>query len=122
MDLMQVWRAPGQHGLATYSAVIALLLLLSPSIEAFDHDDLHAVESPHLHSEAAHPHAAPHLDQEEHLGADHCPVCLHSSDTTHDGPFLSGPNVDSGPTVLLLRPADDSSAARTCSAPRAPPA
>ena len=57
-------------------ATLAVALLLAPSLAALEHPAHETPEAGLVHAEATHPHAAPHLEQEEHSALENCAVCL----------------------------------------------
>ena len=109
----------GAHRLAVLFAFA--IAMLAPSIRELDHA-LHAPAAATVHDEASHPDAAPHLEQEEHLGKDECLVCLHADTKLLEPRQSSDPLVDSssGDPVSSLAPAG--STPRTSDPARAPPA
>ena len=60
-------------------AVAALALLLAPLVAALDHPVHESAETSPIHTEAAHPDAAPHFEPEEHLHLQECLVCVHGA-------------------------------------------
>ena len=56
--------------------LLAVALLLAPSLAALEHPAHETPEVGLVHVEATHPHAAPHLEQEEHSALENCAVCL----------------------------------------------
>ena len=62
--------------MASPLAILILGLLLAPMVVEFGHHEDHAVGAVVVHDEASHPDAAPHLEPEEHLRPEPCPVCL----------------------------------------------
>lgn len=103
-------------------AWMVLALLLVPTIDLLDHGELHAETPGFQHDEASHPNAAPHLDEEEHLGPEICLACAHLSVAAPNGPQDSGETID-----LDLRSASWTSAvfsqtARPSAPTRGPPA
>ena len=56
--------------------LLAVALLLAPSLAALEHPAHETPEVGLVHVEATHPHAAPHLEQEEHSVLEDCAVCL----------------------------------------------
>jgi hypothetical protein len=65
-------------------ATFAVALLLTPSLAALEHPAHETPEAGLVHAEAAHPHAAPHLEQEEHSALESCAVCVQAGRNAMD--------------------------------------
>ena len=75
--------------LATYRwpsllAMLAVVMLLAPSLAALEHPAHETPEAGLVHAEAAHPDEAPHFELEEHSVLDSCVVCLQAGSAALD--------------------------------------
>lgn len=59
-------------------SLLTLAVVLGPALTEGHHADHFesGIGEDFVHSEASHPSAAPHIDQEEHLGPADCAACL----------------------------------------------
>ena len=117
---------PQRHGAgklfkASCGALLALAFLLSPALEALGHDHATGAGAVVIHTEASHPTAAPHLEQEEHREPEDCLVCLHSGKTYLGQPYAMPAPIclDAGEPSPCATPA--AKRARASSSPRGPP-
>jgi hypothetical protein len=65
-------------------AVLAVVMLLAPSLEALEHPAHESPEAGLVHDEAVHPDEAPHLELEEHSALESCAVCLQAARASLD--------------------------------------
>ena len=97
------------------------IAMFAPRFAELDHT-LHAPAAATVHDEASHPDAAPHLEQEEHLGKDEGLVCLHAGTKLLEPRQSSDPLVDSSSSDPVSSLAPAGSTPRTSDPARAPPA
>lgn len=110
-----------QIGTLRIAALAACAMgMLAPGIGELNHA-LHAPASATIHDEAAHPNAAPHLDQEEHLRLDQCLLCLHGGEAPLEPSRSSSQLEDSDSAGLVVTLIAAARGPRTSASPRAPP-
>lgn len=77
MTFLRIARQP--HTYPQWVACLTLALLVAPLFAALDHPVHESEHASPIHTEAAHPDAAPHLDREEHHALEDCLVCVHGA-------------------------------------------
>lgn len=64
--------------------MLAVVMILAPSLAALEHTPHETPEAGLVHAEAAHPDEAPHFELEEHSLHDSCVDCLAAGSVTLD--------------------------------------